>query len=243
MTATWRSRGARALGRVARGGLDVEARDRPAVGVSRSPASPQSVTHVLIWTSCSGQDHAPGCPKKGSMQSAGHVGQGAFSARTGSGRGSFRGSAEGIFQSNPGPSPPRSFGAVRTGRDQVHGNIVPASREPMAAIVGAWMPELAARRSALRAVTCRWPLAASWAIRIGRREAAAHRAARTGPHERRARAGTGLPGVRPTGHGRCPAPNGRGHSKCGPSNSGSYKILPKIDMGLGQNAFLRGGSI
>lgn len=38
------------------------------------------------------------------------------------------------------------------------------------------------------------------------------------------------------------APYRRGHPKHGPSNSGSYEILRKIDMGLGQNAFLRGGT-
>jgi hypothetical protein len=50
--------------------------------------------------------------EKGSTHSAGHVRQGHFRRETGLAEAGFRAPAEGIFQWNPVPSPPPSFGRV-----------------------------------------------------------------------------------------------------------------------------------
>lgn len=144
--------------------------------------------------SCSGQaqDHGPRLPK-GPNAVRELVGEGHCRRETRPDRGSFRGSAEGISQSNPGPCPLRSFGAVRTDRDQVHGEPV----EPKAAIFGEWMPELTA--PALRAPrsTVADRVRRTGRSGFGHREAATRRAARAGSCEHRAGAGAGPPGARP----------------------------------------------
>lgn len=87
-----------------------------------------------------------GQPEKGPMQSGGRVGRVAFRRETEPCGGWFRDPAEGIFQWNPGPSPPPSFGDVRLGRDQVHGAMSHAARPHMASRVCQRLPALSARQ-------------------------------------------------------------------------------------------------